>query len=227
MNSQLSTVLFDLDGTLLDTAPDLGFALNQVMQENGLSPLPIDRIRPFASSGSPGLLKLGFKIDTDDKDYERLRIQFLKAYHDHIYIDSKPFTGMDKVLAMLTAHKIQWGIVTNKPTALAGQILEASGLSEFCACLIGADDVTIKKPSAEGLLLACKRLQVTPEQCLYIGDAKRDIDAAKAAKIISVAALYGYIQTDDNVDDWDADFYVEQPEDILTCLKLVLTKVPA
>ena len=147
MNTRLDTVLFDLDGTLLDTAPDLAYALNQVLQQNGRDPLALDIIRPVASSGSPGLLNLGFQITPEDESYERLRLDFLKAYHDHIYVDSSAFPGMDKVLAMLNADDLQWGIVTNKPTALSQQILEAAGLVEFCACLIGADDVTMKKPS--------------------------------------------------------------------------------
>lgn len=216
---KLTTVLFDLDGTLLDTAPDLAYALNQVAQNEGLNPLPLNEIRPVASNGSRGLLGLMFDIDETHLDYPRLREDFIHAYHEHLCIGTKVFTGMEMVLQHLESQGMQWGVVTNKPSFLAKQLLEKMNLTERCACIVGGDSTNKQKPDPEPLLYACELIKSQPKECVYIGDAERDIIAAKKAGMRAIAALYGYLDNNANPECWQADYYIDHPRDILTWLE--------
>lgn len=214
----IKTVLFDLDGTLLDTAPDLAIALNIVLQNNGRAPLPFSTIRPFSSAGTRGLLGLGFQITEDAEEYSELRDQFLNAYHEHITDQTKIFIGIDSVLRHLEKNGIRWGVVTNKPENLAKQLLQNFQLEKRSRCIIGGDTLNKRKPDPAPLLHACELISTTPNECVYIGDAERDIIAAKNANMRSVAALYGYINHDENPQDWKADYYIDEPKQIITWL---------
>ena len=213
-----SAVLFDLDGTLVDTAPDLAFALNTLLQQDGLAALAYDVIRPVASNGSPGLLFLGFGILSDHKDYPPLQQRFIKLYQDNITRESVLFDGMEEVLSALEKAKISWGIVTNKPAFLTDPLLEQLNLTHRAGCIVSADTTPFSKPHPAPMFHACKIIQHKPEQCLYIGDAARDIEAGKNANMQTIAALYGYIASDDNPDDWQADSSINHPRDILQWL---------
>lgn len=215
---KLTTVLFDLDGTLLDTAPDLAFALNQVAQQEGRDPLPLQTIRPVASNGSRGLLGLMFQIDEHHVDYPRLREEFINTYHEHLCVGTKVFSGMETVLQQLENQGIRWGVVTNKPAFLARRLLEKMNLAERCACIVGGDTTSKQKPDPEPLLYACELINSQPKECVYIGDAERDVVAAKKAGMRAIAALYGYLDHNTNPEYWQADYYIDHPRDILTWL---------
>jgi N-acetyl-D-muramate 6-phosphate phosphatase len=210
-----SAILFDLDGTLVDTAPDLAFALNTLLQEQGLEALPYADIRPVASHGSPGLLRLGFGISTQHKDYASLQQRFLQLYQDNIARETTLFEGMEEVIAQLDQANITWGVVTNKPAFLTEPLMEALGLAQRAACIVSADTTPFSKPHPAPMLHACDLIQHQPEQCLYIGDAERDIEAGKNANMKTVAALYGYLGEQDHPENWQADASINHPSDIL------------
>jgi 2-phosphoglycolate phosphatase len=212
----IKTVLFDLDGTLLDTAPDLAIALNIVLQQNARKPLPFDVIRPLSSTGTRGLLGLGFQITEEAAEYPQLREQFLNAYHDHITDQTKIFEGIDRVLHHLEKNGMPWGVVTNKPEDLAKQLLKNFQLDKRSSCIIGGDTLDKRKPDPAPLLHACELIGATPNECVYIGDAERDITAAKNANMFSIAALYGYITAEDNPKTWLADHYIDEPTQIIS-----------
>jgi len=213
-----SAILFDLDGTLVDTAPDLAFALNTLLEQEGYAALPYDDIRPVASHGSPGLLDLGFGISTDDENYSPLQKRFLQLYQDNIARETALFDGMEDVLSSLEKVGITWGIVTNKPAFLTEPLLEQLNLSHRAGCIVSADTTPFSKPHPAPMLHACEIIQHQPEQCLYIGDAKRDIEAGKNANMQTVTALYGYLSDQDDPDSWLADTVIQHPRDILQWL---------
>lgn len=216
---KITTLLFDLDGTLLDTAPDLAKALNVVLENHQRQPLPFTKIRPYSSTGTRGLLGLGFQIKETDPGYANLREQFLAAYHEHLFDGTSIFPGIEKVLQHLDNFNIPWGVVTNKPENLAKQLLNRFNLAEHCGCVIGGDTLTKRKPDPEPLLHACELLNCDPAESIYIGDAERDIEAAKSANIPSVVALYGYIGENENPQKWNADYYIDHPEQIINFIK--------
>jgi N-acetyl-D-muramate 6-phosphate phosphatase len=217
--SRLKTVLFDLDGTLLDTAPDLANALNKVLEQHGRPSVPLEKVRQLASEGSSALLGAGFQIDEHHPEYTTYRERFLTLYQQHISLHTRLYPGMDLVLNGLEERGIQWGVVTSKPSVLATQLLTDLELAARCACIIGADCVTNKKPHPEGLLLACELTNSSPKECVYIGDAELDVEAAKYAGMRSIAALYGYLRPDAAPEFWQADYYIDQPRDILCWLE--------
>lgn len=212
---KLKTVLFDLDGTLLDTAPDLAYALNRLLEQQGVPPVPFDKVREVASDGSRGLLALGLQINETHPDFQKFRQTFINYYHQHISVHTKLFPGMEQVLAHLDAEGIRWGVVTNKPTQLTKDLLLDLGLASRCACIVGGDSTPRQKPYPDPLLLACEMTNSSPKECVYIGDAERDIEAAKYAGMRSIAALYGYLHTNCAPEYWHADFYIDHPKDIL------------
>ncbi|NOQ82064.1 MAG: HAD-IA family hydrolase [Methylophaga sp.] len=213
-----SAILFDLDGTLVDTAPDLAFALNTLLEQEGYSALPYDDIRPVASHGSAGLLGLGFGISTEDKNYSPLQKRFLQLYQDNIARETALFDGMEEVLLALEKANIAWGVVTNKPAFLTEPLLEQLNLSHRAGCIVSADTTPFSKPHPAPMLHACEIIQHQPELCLYIGDAKRDIEAGKNANMQTVTALYGYLSEQDDPDSWLADTVIKHPRDILQWL---------
>lgn len=216
--SRFNAVLFDLDGTLIDTAPDLGFALNAVLVEQGYDPLPLDIIRPVASHGCAGLIKLGFGFSSEDDRYPALQQQLLEIYQANIARESNLFPGMQSVLNTLQAHQIPWGVVTNKPAFLTDVLMRSLQLDTQAACIVSGDTTPHSKPHPAPIFHACQQLQLSPEVCLYIGDALRDIQAGKAAEMTTLIASYGYISTQDDLSSWQADGIVDSPEAILSWL---------
>ena len=188
-----ATILFDLDGTLVDTAPDLGHALNLQLAKYGKPSLADIAIRPFASHGSKGLLSLGFGITPKDKNFITMRDEYLDIYESVLMRAPTLFEGMQVTLDGLTSRGLRWGVVTNKPGRFTVPLVASMGLDKKAVCVVSGDDASQPKPSPETLLLACEKAQVKPESCLYIGDAERDIEAGRAAGMKTVVALYGYI----------------------------------
>ena len=210
-----SAVLFDLDGTLVDTAPDLAFALNSLMVEEGLETLPYDTIRPVASHGSAGLLGLGFNISPDHDDYPSLQQRFLQLYQNNIARETALFEGMEEVITALENANITWGIVTNKPAFLTDPLVAKLNLAHRAGCVVSADTTPFSKPHPAPMLHACNLIQHAPKDCIYIGDAARDIEAGKNAIMRTVVALYGYLSDDDHPEKWHADASINHPRDIL------------
>ena len=213
--SPFNVLLFDLDGTLVDTAPDLGYALNSLLQQEGRKPLDHALIRPVASNGSAGLLKLGFGIDKNDPAYSGLQRRFLQFYADNLTRQSALFIGMQKVLDTLTTHQIRWGVVTNKPAFLTDPLMQQLQLTDKAACIVSGDTTAYSKPHPAPIQHACDLLSVSPADCVYIGDARRDVEAAKNANMRAVIARYGYIEHDENLENWQADCVINHPLEIL------------
>lgn len=200
----IKAVLFDLDGTFADTAPDLAAALNHTRATRDLPPLPLDTIRPQASHGSRGLLKVGMKIEPDHPDYNKLRDIFLDYYARNICVHTKLFEGMAELVNELEQRGLPWGIVTNKPHRFTLPLMQALGYADRAACLISGDTCVRAKPYPDPLLKACEIIGVTPAQCLYLGDDKRDAEAAQAAGIRCIIARYGYISATEDISGWPA-----------------------
>jgi len=215
----IKAVLFDLDGTLLDTATDLGRALNHLLEEQALPPLPLETIRPAAGSGSAGLLKLGMNVLPDDPRYSALSERLLHFYQQYFLSTTHFFPGIEQTLDFLDQHRMPWGIVTNKPACYTDPLITHLKLDQRAVCVISGDSLKNRKPHPEPLLHACKLLQQAPENCLYVGDSAIDIEACKAAGNPSLAALYGYIPPEENPLSWGADGYIQHASEIIQWLK--------
>jgi phosphoglycolate phosphatase len=216
----IKAVLFDLDGTFADTAPDLAAALNHTRATRHLPPLPLDVIRPQASHGSPGLLKLGFGTEPGAPDYDELRRIFLDYYERNICTHTRLFPGMAELVSALEQRGIKWGIVTNKPHRYTVPLMQALGYAERAACLISGDTCAHAKPHPEPMLKACEITGVTPEQCLYLGDDRRDMQAANTAAMPGIIANYGYVGSDVSETNWNARGSVNNPMELLAYLAL-------
>ena len=219
MPEPIRAVLFDLDGTLADTALDLGFALNQQRRLHGLLPLPQEMIRPQASHGARGLLKLGFDVTPESPDFSALRTEFLALYAQHICDHTVLFPGIPELLQALEARGLRWGVVTNKPARFTLPLMQALKLDRRAACIVSGDTTANTKPHPEPLLAASAQVRVAPAACLYVGDAERDVEAAVAAGMTALIANYGYIAEDDRPDTWGAHGRIDAPQDILGYLR--------
>lgn len=208
-------VLFDLDGTLIDTAPDLGGAANQVREALQMEPLPLDAYRFAASGGSQGMLGVALGVTPQEAGYAGHKEMFLKFYAARLSRSSAPFPGVLELLARLEADGIRWGIVTNKPGWLTGPLVAALRLAERSACVVSGDTTPHPKPSPEPLFHACKLLQLLPRDCCYVGDDERDIRAGRAAGMPTIAAAWGYLGSNPNVESWAADMVVDSPAGLL------------
>ena len=208
-------IFFDLDGTLLDTAEDLGSAMNHVLATRGLPTLSIKQYRNTASHGSKGLLELGFGKDIVNYDVDVLRREFLAFYGNNIANYTTEYEGVDNTLALLDEYRVPWGIVTNKPEALALQLLEYFPRMRDCAVIIGGDTFKQRKPDPFPLIQAAKVLEVAAADCVYVGDAQRDIQAANSAQMFSVIANYGYIEATDNVNMWQSKMSIDHFSELL------------
>lgn len=217
--SAIRTVLFDLDGTLADTAPDLAAALNDLLQEEGRERLPHAAIRREASHGARALIKLGFDVGLGDPGFEALRARFLRLYADNICRHTALFPGMHELLAALRQRGISWGVVTNKPAFLTDALIRQLGLAASAACVVSGDTTRNAKPHPEPLLHACRCAGRTPEECLYVGDAERDIEAGRRAGMRTLVALFGYFRVDDDPHRWGADGAIESPAGVLAWLE--------
>lgn len=211
----IKTVLFDLDGTFADTAPDLADALNRTLAANNRQPLPFEQIRPVVSHGGRALIELGFGIKDSETDFERLRQQLLGFYQADIARHTQLFPGILTLLQELQRNHLQWGIVTNKPGWLTNPLLASLQLPSSPCSVVSGDTLPQRKPDPAPLLHACAECQCIPAQCLYVGDAERDIVAGKRAGMLTMAALYGYIRKEDDPQHWLADTYIEHPDAIL------------
>lgn len=215
----LQAIFFDLDGTLLDTAPDLSNALNQVLTNHGRSPLPLETLRPQIAGGSAAMLSCGFQLSPNDPLFPTLREEFLAAYKQCYHQKTQFFPGIEALLTYLDQQNLPWGIVTNKPGWLAEPLLKYFQLTHRYRCLVAGDLLPKRKPDPDTLLHACQLTGVDPQHSLYIGDAETDVQAAKAAGMFVIVAKYGYLPPNSQPDHWQANLLIDKAEDILCWLK--------
>jgi N-acetyl-D-muramate 6-phosphate phosphatase len=215
----LRGVLFDLDGTLLDTAPDMAAALNRLLIAEGLEALPYVQIRPLVSHGAPRLLRLAFG-EPEAERHEALRRRFLDFYRAALAVHTRLFDGFEAVLSAIERSGLRWGIVTNKPGWLAAPLVAEVGLAERCACLVAGDTLAERKPHPLPLLHAAGLLGLEPRECAYVGDAERDVQAARNAGMIPLVAGFGYLGDGDDPATWRADAVFARPEDLVDWLGL-------
>jgi phosphoglycolate phosphatase len=214
----MTVILFDLDGTLVDTAHDLGLALNMQLERHGLQPLLHEKIRPVASHGSKALLELGFNLTPADDSFSGMQEEYLAIYDQVLTNYPVLFEGMSELLDLIENQGVRWGIVTNKPRRFTAPIMQAMQLDQRAACVICGDDAARPKPYPDSLLMACETMQRQPDDCIYIGDAQRDIEAGIAAGMRTAVALYGYLGVADKPTEWGADFLIKQPMEIMTLI---------
>jgi phosphoglycolate phosphatase len=219
----IDAVLFDLDGTLLDTAPDMAAALNALLTEEGSPEIPFLDVRSHVSHGGTALVRLGFPLASDD-EFERLRARLLKLYRAQIPRATRLFDGLAGVLDELERQHVPWGVVTNKPGWLTEPLLAALGLATRAGCVVSGDTVAERKPHPLPLLHAARLMGLEPLRCLYIGDAERDVRAAKAAGMRTLIARYGYLGPNDQPHEWRADGMIDEPGEILTWMQDLRTE---
>ena len=205
---------FDLDGTLADTAPDLAAALNRILSEEGRAPLPYAAIRPTVSHGALAMVRHAFGERTDEARLLPLRDRLVAYYAADIAAETRLFDGMQALLEALEKAGIPWGVVTNKPGYLTTPLLAALGLAQRCSAVVSGDTLTVSKPDPAPLLHACRLAGCDPQASWYVGDAERDIEAARRAGMGSVLALYGYLDTGEAWSCWRADHTVERPDQL-------------
>lgn len=220
MRPAIRTVLFDLDGTLVDSAPDLAGAANELLQEHGHPALPYEHLRPMVGAGARGMVGLAFGVKPADEGYEALKARFLALYAQRLLQSTTVFEGVWPLLDRLEQHGLGWGIVTNKAYHLALAVTEGMGLHPRAGVLIGGDSTPYAKPHPEPLLEACRRLQADPATCAYVGDDHRDIQAGRAAGMATLAAGWGYLGQGEPIHEWGADSLLEQPQGLLQWLNL-------
>lgn len=216
--ADIRAVLFDLDGTLIDTAPDLAYALNLQRNRHGLPALDNALIRPQASHGARGLLDVGFDLHPDDPHYGIMREEFLQIYSENICRRSLPFPGILELLDALEAKNLAWGVVTNKPARFTEPLLSILDLAERASCIVSGDTCPQCKPHPAPMLVAAELCETEPAQCLYVGDAARDIEAATAAGMPALAAAWGYLDSTDAPDTWGAHAIIHAPAELLAYL---------
>ena len=216
---RVQAVLFDLDGTLADTAPDLGGALNRMRLRRGLEALPIDVLRPLASAGARGMLQAGLQVKPGDDSFEALRDEFLEEYERALDVDSCLFAGVSQLLLEIERRGLRWGVVTNKAERFTIPVLKGLALAQRASVVIAGDTTPHAKPHPEPLLEACRRLALAPTQAVYVGDDLRDMLAARAAGMPSIAAGYGYLGEDSDVTRWEADAVIQEPGALLALIE--------
>ncbi len=218
--AEIKVVLFDLDGTFADTAPDLADALNRTLELHGKAPLPFEKIRPAVSHGGAALIRTGFGLTPEDDGFESLRQDLLRFYQENLSRHTTLFPGIAELIDQLEHHQIRWGIVTNKPSWLTEPLMEQLGLTRRAACIVSGDTTGNSKPHPEPILHACRLAGGSPAECLYVGDARRDIEAGNKAGATTLVALFGYLGEDDRPEEWQADGKIDHPSDILEWLGL-------
>jgi 2-phosphoglycolate phosphatase len=215
---KIKTVLFDLDGTLIDTAPDMVAALDKLCTEEQQNVLPFEAVRSVVSNGSVALVKLAFGENLDEKRLEYLKKRYLEIYEQDVAVDSCLFEGTQKVLDYLTEHNMNWGVVTNKPGWLTLPLMKALALDVHAACIVSGDSTENRKPHPEPMHYACELAGSKSEECVYVGDARRDIEAGNNAGMKTLIASYGYIGEHEDTNSWGADALIRKPEEILNHL---------
>jgi len=214
MRAPLAAVLFDLDGTLIDSAPDLAGACNEMRVERGLEPLPYAMLRRMVGSGARGMVGASFGLTPQSPGYAELRDEFLDRYEARMTRETRVFDEMVPILAWLAREGLPWGIVTNKATRFAAPLVAALGLGTQAATLVCGDTVAHSKPHPAPLLEAARRLAIAPERCAYVGDDRRDVDAGRAAAMLTVVAAWGYLGDGDAPSSWGADHLIERPDEL-------------
>jgi 2-phosphoglycolate phosphatase len=220
----VKAVLFDLDGTLLDTAPDMAAALNAMRAADGLAALPFAQLRELVSHGARALVRFGYP-QARETQIETLRARFISVYAQRLAVATQPFEGILEALSRLEAADLPWGIVTNKPALLTGPLLERLSLHRRASVVVSGDTLTERKPHPAQLLHAAALLEVAPSECIYIGDAERDVLAARAANMDVFVALYGYIPAQEQPRSWPAQGWLDTPQALVTLLDTL--SVPA
>lgn len=210
----LAAVLLDLDGTLLDTAPDMAAVLNVLLAEENRPALDYEVVRPHVSHGSNAVVRAGFP-DADTARFEALRERFLQRYRENLCVHTRLFAGFEQVLTLLDRERIPWGVITNKPAWLTEPLLTQLGLRERAGCVLSGDSLPVRKPDPLPLLTAAEQIRIEPTRCLYLGDALRDVQAANAAGMAALGAAYGYIGPHDDVTDWPVTAWIHSPLELL------------
>lgn len=208
-------ILFDLDGTLADTVPDLGGATNLLRAERSLPPLSLDLLRPHASAGARGLLQAGLNITPADADYPIMQQRFLALYESNLCLGTHLFQGIPQLLDEMEARSIPWGIVTNKVARFTIPLVAALGLAQRANCVISGDSAPRPKPFPDSLQLASASIGVDAARCIYVGDDERDVIAGRSAGMKTIIALWGYLGTEKSPADWGGDAAAKTPRDIL------------
>ena len=222
VNAQIpiQAILFDLDGTLIDSAPDLGAAADQMRVARGMPSLSIDLYRPLAGSGARGMLHIAFGMTPEDDAFADMREEFFQIYEKRMTQDTTIFDGVPELLTGIVARKLQWGVVTNKSKRFTDPLAAQMSLFATAGAVVSGDTTPHAKPHPEHLLEAARRIGVPPQACVYVGDDERDIIAGKAAGMYTVAAVYGYLGEKQSVEQWNADDVIESPHELLKRLKL-------
>lgn len=216
----MAAVLFDLDGTLIDSAPDLAGVANEMRLARGLLAMPYGALRPFAGSGARGMLATALQAFPDQPTYESLRDEFHRCYEQRMLQETALFDAIAPVLDALDRYRMPWGIVTNKALRFAEPMARALGLLPRASALVGGDSTPHTKPHPQPLLEAARRLGIAPQQCVYIGDDPRDMRASRAAAMGGLAASWGYLGDDTPIHEWGADLVLTEPNDLLTLLDM-------
>ena len=211
----VKAVLFDLDGTLVDSAPELGAAADKMRTDRGLPSLPLDRYRPMAGAGARGMLGVAFDVRPDSPDFIPLRDEFLQNYEDRMLLNTHAFDGVAELVEALHAQGLHWGVVTNKSMRFTDPLTQAMSLFATARAVVSGDTTPFSKPHPEPLLEAARRLGVVPADCVYVGDDERDIVAGRAAGMRTVAATYGYMGAQADATLWEADAAITSPLELL------------
>ena len=220
MQRSIRAILFDLDGTLIDSAPDLGAAADQMRVARGLPSLPMADYRPFAGSGARGMLRVAFGMQPEDAEFPTMREEFFQNYERRMTQDTTVFDGVSDMLANIVARQLHWGVVTNKSKRFTEPLSRQMALFASAGAVVSGDTTPHAKPHPEPLLEAARRIGVAPQDCVYVGDDERDIIAGKAAGMHTVAAVYGYLGEKQSVAHWEADDVINSPHELLKRLKL-------
>lgn len=210
----IRAVIFDLDGTLVDTAPDFVIVVNQLLNENDRPPLHKDVIRQYLSYGAGELVRIAFGIDQSHEDFDRLKFRLLELYTLNFNVLSRPFPGIETLIGNLAARGIVWGVATHKPAMYAIPLMSRLNILPSPQCVICPEDVSMRKPHPDSLFLACAKIGCDPSEIIFIGDHRRDIECGKRAGCITISAAYGYIGNEENVLDWGADHCVANVDSI-------------
>jgi len=219
MLNDIAAVLFDLDGTLIDSAPDLGAAADKMRTDRGLPSLPLGSYRPMAGAGARGMLGVAFGVGPDHPDFPGLREEFFSNYEACMAERTRPFDGVPELIAELDSAGVAWGVVTNKAMRFTGPLTRRMSLFETAGVIVGGDSTPHSKPHPEPVLAAARQLNIEPARCVYVGDDARDVEAGRAAGMPTIAATYGYLGSRADTVLWGADAAISSPLDLLAHLK--------